>query len=209
MKKRLLIPILLLLSLIVHAEFRIWESTDGKIWEGEFVALNGGQVVIRDQSGNKAEFSPETLSAADLDYLEKVVPPNLSLDVSRTTDSASGKSEMVKCIASIKKTDTRKYRGELTAVLVVMAEELRTGAFSRAGASTEFKFVLPEKNGVPVVFESDAVKLLKRSNKSGRAYAGYVLVVWDRFGNALAVKSNRDSFLENAVKIAHPKISSR
>jgi hypothetical protein len=207
MKKILLISMLSLLSLSSFADFRIWESTDGNIWEGEFVTLNGGMVVIQDQSGNKGEVDPEKLCAADLAYLEQVVPPNLSLDVSRSTDGTTGSSEMVKCIASIKKSDTRRYTGELTAVLVVMAEELRTGAFSRAGASKEFKFVLPEKNGVPVTFESDSVRLLKRSNKSGRAYSGYVLVVWDRFGNPIAMKSNRDSFLENAAKIAPPKYS--
>lgn len=207
MKRLLLIFAFLLIAGFSHAEFRIWETSDGNIWEGEFVTMNGTKVVIRDQSGKKIECNPEILSDADQDYLEKVIPPSLNVDVSRATDSASGNSEMVKCIATIKKAGTGKYTGELTAVLVLLAEELRSGAFSKSGSATEFKFTLPEKHGVPVQFKSKSQKFLKRSSKSGRVYSGYVLVVWDRFGNPVAVKSNRDSFAEKATKIARPKPS--
>ncbi|MDF7825862.1 hypothetical protein P4B35_17670 [Pontiellaceae bacterium B12227] len=205
----LFLPLVFVLLAVqsVSAEFRIWESTDGTIWEGEFVTMNGGRVVIRDQAGKKNEYKPDALCEADRDYLEKVIPPALSIDVSRSTDSISGSSERVKCIATIKKANTAKYSGELTAVLVMLAEELKTGAYSKAGSATEFKFTLPEKHGVPVQFKSDTQKFLKRSNNSGRAYSGYILVVWDRFGNPVAVKSNRDSFLEKATKIARPKPS--
>ena len=188
-----------------QAEFRIWEDKSGTIWEGEFVTMNAGLVVIRAHSGQKNEYKPESLSATDLDYLEKVVPPVLSLDVSRVTSGSSGKSEMVKCTAVIKKSDTRKYAGELTAVLVLMAEELATGAYSKAGSSKEFIFALPDKYGVPIAFQSDAVKFAKRSADSGRAYSGYILVVWDRFGNPIAIKTNRDSFSKKATKLAWPE----
>ncbi|MDZ8119534.1 SHD1 domain-containing protein [Pontiella agarivorans] len=188
------------------AEFRIWEDRSGRIWEGEFVTMNAGKVVVQNQSGTKTEYNPEQLSENDLSYLEEIIPPKLSLDVSKTSNSStSGNSESIICRASIKKANTRIYKGELTAVLVVLAEEMRTGAFSKAGASTEYSFVLPEKHGVVVEFESSAVPLAKSSAKSGRVYAGYVLVVWDRFGNPVAVQSNRDSFLERATKIARPR----
>jgi hypothetical protein len=207
MQKLLLISTLILLSCLARAEYRIWESTAGDIWEGEFITMNCGLVVIRDQSGKKNEVDPKKLSGTDQEYLEMVIPPSLNLDVSHSENSISGGSEMVKCIATIKKSDTQKYTGELTAVLVMLAEELRTGAPSKAGSSKEFKFNLPEKHGVPIQFESNAYKFLKRSNRSGRAYAGYVLVIWDRFGNPVAIKSNRDSFAEKATKIARPKPS--
>lgn len=197
------------IALSVRAEYRIWESAAGDIWEGEFITMNGQLVVIRDQTGKKNTFDPAKLSEADREYLEKVIPPSLNLDVSRSGDSVSSGSEVVTCSATIKKANTQKYKGELTAVLVMLAEELRTGAYSKAGSSTEFKFTLPEKHGVPVEFESSPYKFQKRSNNSGRVYSGYILVVWDRFGNPVAVKSNRDSFLEKATKIARPKLSSK
>ncbi|QBG47913.1 hypothetical protein EGM51_11085 [Verrucomicrobia bacterium S94] len=187
------------------AEFRIWEDKAGKVWEGEFVTMNAGKVVIQDRDGKKQEYSPDELSENDVSYLEEIIPPRLSLDVSKSSDSStSGKAESIICRASIKKANTRSYKGELTAVLVIIAEEMRTGAFSKAGASKEFTFTLPEKHGVPVEFETSSIKLAKSSAKSGRVYAGYVLVVWDRFGNPIAVKSNRDSFLERAARIARP-----
>ena len=207
MKKLLFLLIVVFAVPSLFAEFRIWESTDGNIWEGEFVTMNGPLVVIMDQPGKKTEYNPELLSRADQDYLEKIVTPSLNVDISRVTDSSSsGKSEKIHCVVSIKKSDTRKYEGELTAVLVLMAEELRTGAISKAGSNSEFKFTLPSKHGVAVEFKSDGITFVKRSNNSGRAYSGYVLVVWDRFGNPVAVKSNRDSYLENATKLARPKM---
>lgn len=206
MKKCFIIVASLMIGLISRAEFRIWENRSGEIWEGEFVTLNAGKVVIRDHDGNKTEYSSDDLSENDLAYLEKQVPPQLSLNVSKTSSaSSSGNSETVRCRASIKKTDTRNYSGELTAVLVMLAEEQRTGSFSKAGSSKEFKFTLPEKYGVPVEFESDGVRVAKSSAKSGKVYAGYILVVWDRFGNPIAVESNRDSFVERATKIARPR----
>jgi hypothetical protein len=207
MKKILLIYALSLFSGLAYAEFRIWESADGDIWEGEFITMNGALIVIQDQVGNKAEYDPANLCAADLEYLEKVLPPSLNVDVSRSITSKTSSSEMVKCITTIKKSDTRPYKGELTAVLVMLAEEIRTGVSSKAGSSTEFKFTLPEKHGIPIEFESKVAKFVKGSSKSGRAYTGYVLVVWDRFGNPISVKSNRDSYIEKATKIARPKFS--
>ena len=203
--KFIYIIIVTFLTLGAHSEFRIWESAAGDLWEGEFITMNGKLVVIMDQSGKKRAFDPNALSETDREYLEKVIPPSLKVEVSRSVDSISSGAEMVRCIATIKKSDTQKYKGELTAVLVMLAEELRTGVNSKAGSSKEFKFTLPEKHGVPVKFESNPYRFLKRSNNSGRVYSGYVLVVWDRFGNPVAVKSNRDSFAEKAIKIARPK----
>lgn len=194
------------ISSSVIAEFRIWEDQSGNIWEAKFVTMNGGNVVLIDQSGKKSVYSPEQLSEADIAYLEKVLPPRLSLSVSKKTERANtANSEYVRCRATIKKTDTRSYEGELTGVLVMISEESRTGAISKAGATKEFSFVLPEKHGVSVDFESDPVKLMKSSANSGRVYAGYVLVVWDRFGNVIAKEANRETFLEKAERIARPK----
>ncbi|MEI6891822.1 MAG: hypothetical protein V5783_06590 [Pontiella sp.] len=190
---------------VAQAEFRIWESTDGDIWEGEFVTMTAGLVVVQDQFGEKSQHKLISLSAADQEYLEERLPPSLNLDVSRSADTISSGSEMMHCVATIKKSSTQPYKGELTAVLVILAEEQRTGAISKAGATKEFKFTLPEKYSEPIQFESKPYKFMKSSKKSGRAYYGYVLVVWDRFGNPIAVKSNRDSYAEKAARIARPK----
>ena len=205
--------VVLLLSFLTvfnaRSEFRIWEDVSGRIWEGEFQTLNAGKIVVIDRAGKRAEYSPDELSENDLSYLEEVLPPRLSLDVAKMSDSrSSGKSEMITCRAAIKKTDNRSYKGKLTAVLVLISEETRTGAYSKAGSTTQHTFTLMEKHGLAFEFESNAVKLMKRSANSGRVYAGYILVVWDRFGNPVAVKSNRDSFLERATKIARPKADS-
>lgn len=193
---------------VSFAEFRIWEDKDGNIWEAEFVTLSAGEVVMHDQQGERTRIKPENLSESDRLYLEKVVPPVLSLDVSKTTaNTASTKknSESVKCVATIKQTDTRPYGGELTAVLVTMGADIRTGSTSISDTE-EFSFVLPAVRGDVVEFEGGRVTFQKTSNKQGRAYYGYVLAVWDRFGNTVAVKSNRDSLAERADKLARPSL---
>ena len=197
---------LLGLGIQSEAEFRIWEDTQGNIWEGEFVTLNAGQVVIRNHADEKNEYDLVMLSASDQSYLEKVLPPKLSIDVSKMTDStgAGGNSEKVLCQVRIEQMDTRPYKGELTAVLVTMGEDIRTGSTSKV-SSSQFSFTLPEKHGTEIEFKGESNTFIRRPNNSGRTYVGYVLVVWDRFGNAVSVKSNRDSFAAKAVVLARPK----
>lgn len=199
-----------LLAVATHAEFRIWEDGNGNIWEGEFVTLSAGEVVIRDQADKRIRIDPDRLCEADQRYLEKVVPPKLVIDVSKTTDNVGvgRNSELVRCLASIKQTDTRPYTGELTAVLVTMGEDIRTGSPSVV-SNTELGFTLPEIRGVAVEFSGKSNTFLRKSNKTGRAYSGYVLVVWDRFGNPVAVKSNRDAYEEKATRYARPKKTSK
>ena len=192
-------------SVSAIAEFRIWEDVQGNIWEAEFFAMNGNLVVLRDQAGRNVEFEPGKLCVADREYLEKVVPPALSIDVSKTTDNAgSGQNtERVQCLADIKQSDARSYTGPLTAVLAIVGEDIRTGAISLV-SSKEHVFTLPENRGMSVEFRSDRVSFAKNSAKSGKLYGGYVLVVWDRFSNPVAIESNRDSYLEMATKLAAP-----
>ena len=210
MKRALLLLLLYGLAHGVSAEFRIWEDKAGNIWEGEFVTLSAGEVVMNDQAGKRIRIKPEKLCQADRLYLEKVVPPRLSIDVSKTTDNTGkgGSLGLVRCVVSIKQTDNRSYSGELTAVLLTMGADIRTGS-ARTVNKKEHTFKLPEKRGAPIQFQGDTARFQKSAAKSGTAYYGYVLVVWDRFGNVVAIKSNRDSLAEKGAKIARPSLKSR
>ncbi len=198
------------LVLVAQAEFRIWEDADGNIWEGEFVTMSAGEVVMRDQQDKRIRIVPENLCEADQRYLEKVVPPKLAIDVSKTTDNArsGSNSEQVRCTVAIKQTDTRPYTGELTAVLLTMGEDIRTGSTSQVNRK-EHTFTLPQNRGDAVEFRGDSASFLRKSNKAGRTYSGYILVVWDRFGNPVAVAANRSSFEENATTLARPKMKQK
>jgi len=206
MSKGLFLVVCCVFAWSVCAEFRIWEDKKGNIWEAEFVTLSAGEVVMRDQQGERIRMKPDDLSENDKLYLEKAVPPVLSLDVSKTTaNTGSNKRNMeaVKCVATIKQTGTRPYTGKLTAVLLTMGADIRTGSASTVNKK-EHSFSLPDTRGEVVEFSGDRASFHKSSNKSGRAYYGYVLVVWDRFGNPIAIKSNRDSLAEQAEKLARP-----
>jgi hypothetical protein len=208
MSKLFIVAAIITFAISSVAEFRIWEDVNGKIWEGEFVTLSAGEVVMRDQMGARIIVKPEQLSAADQLYLEKVIPPRLSIDVSKTTDNTKsrGSSESVRCLVSMKQTDNRPYTGKLTAVLVVMNEDIKTGSTSVENKK-EYSFSLPEKRGEIAEFKGDRADFYRKSgntSRSGKAYSGYILVIWDRFGNPIAIKSNRDSFAEEATKLARP-----
>jgi hypothetical protein len=193
------------LTLICYGEFRIWEDTKGNVLEAEFITMNGSLVLVRERSGKEREFNPSLLCEADHQYLEKVLPPKLSIDVSKTTEGGTSRSkgEAVRCLVSLKQTDTRAYKGELTAVLVVMGESIRTGAKQSVGKK-EHVFTLPDDRGQLIEFSSDTEKFNGNKNKSGNTYSGYLLVVWDRFGNPVAVESNRTEFEKRAKALASP-----
>ncbi len=188
------------------AEFRIWETSDGQVMEREFITMSAGDILLRDQQGKEYRMKPEQLCEADQKYLDKVLPPKLVLDVSKVTDNSAGSSqiEYVVCEATLKQTDTRPYSGELTAVLLVIGEDIRTGGTTIAGRSEEI-FSLPETRGDTVSFSSKKNKFFRKSRKSGQAYSGYVFAVWDRFGQMIAMKTSVASFEDKADKLAKPR----
>lgn len=207
MSKTVLFAVLSFLSVTAYAEFRIWENARGEIMEGEFITLNGGYVIIRNQGGQKFRYKPEELCDADRQYLEQVVPPILTLDVAKnSTNKGSSNMESVKCRALIKQTDRKAYGGDLTAVFVVMGEDIRTGRVS-VSSRVEKTFTLPEERGEPVEFFSQTGRFHKSASKSGRKYAGYLLVVWDRFGGMVSVRGSRDKYEEKASALGCPKQS--
>ena len=209
MKQVLIIAGVVILVMNSFAEFRIWENTSGEIWEAEFVTMKGKLVLLRDQGGGESEYAPSDLSQADRDYLDEKLPPVLDINVSKTTDdSISSSKTKVTCNASVKQADTREYHGELTLVLLVIGEDVRTGSLSRLN-KTEKVFTLPEQWGESVELSSAPTAVFKNNAKSGRIYAGYVAVVWDRFGNAIAVETNKSSLEERAEKMAYVSLKNR
>lgn len=197
------LTLLLALGVQTQAEYRIWEDTKGNILEGEFVAMNGKLIVVRERSGKEKRFNPAMLCEADQQYLEKVVPPSLSLNVSKTTDGRSSKGDSLRFLVSMKQADTRPYKGELTAVLVIMGESIRTGS-KRSVAKKEHTFTLPENSGDLIEFASDREIFNSNKSKSGNVYSGYLLVVWDRYGNPVSIESNRAEFEDRAKSLASP-----
>jgi hypothetical protein len=186
-----------------QAEFRIWEDLKGNVFEGEFITLAAGEVLIENQEGKEYRFLPEALCASDQQYLERRIPPKLGLDVTKNTNNSASKSgsEDVRCIATIKQTDRRPYTGELTAVLAVMGETIGSGSSMIVNRSEQV-FTLPEIRGEAIEFASDRAQFYRKSRKTGKEYSGYVLVVYDRFGEVVAVKSNRASYEDRATKLA-------
>lgn len=209
MKKLLFLGVFICTGLPVLAEFRIWENRAGDIWEAEFITMNIDKVRLRNQGGEEKEYRLTDLSAADVDYLDERLPPKLSIDISKTTDgTGSGATMKVICNATIKQSDTRGYDGELTLVLLVIGEDKRTGSYSTV-SRTEENFTLPEEWGKVVEVSSRASTVYKSDKKRGRVYSGYVAVVWDRFGNAIAVVTNKPALEERAQKMAYVSLKNR
>lgn len=209
MKKLLFLCVFICTSAIVFAEFRIWEDSSGEIWEAEFVTLKGEMILLEDQSGTVKECKRKELSGVDRDYLDERCPPNLNIDISKTTDGSGSRStEKVTCNLRIKQIDTQKYDGELTVVLLVLGEDKRTGSISVASRSEEM-FMLPENHGQPINLSSRAASFSKNAEKKGRLYGGYLAVVWDRFGNAIAIETNKPALQERAEKMAYVSLRNR
>ena len=201
--KQLIHLFILFFSVWAHAEYRIWTDVQDNVVEAEFVCMDGGMVVLRNHTGEEFKFTPEKLSSEDQRYVESRVPPLLDINVSKAidnigksnkTNSAKQRStvEYVRCIATIRQSDTRPYNGDLIAHLLVIAEDNKLGGYVVVDRE-EQKFKLEDANNRSVELTSKSLPF-NRSSKRGKKYSGYLVVVNDKYGQVIAIKSNREIF---------------
>jgi hypothetical protein len=194
------------------AEYRIWTDAEDNVMEAEFVCMAGGKVVIRDRSGKEYKFQPESLIEEDRRYVQSRIPPEVDINVSKITANAgrpgSNSMDWSQCVVTIRQTDTRPYDGELMACLLVLSEDSRSGTYTVA-SRREKKFQLPERGGPGIEFTSERVGFHRSSQKGGNKYSGYLVVIKDKHGQIVAVKSNRAIFEELAGKLIDQHANAR
>jgi thiol-disulfide isomerase/thioredoxin len=71
-------------STALHAEFRNWTNTEGKIVDAELTKVDGDNVTFRLRNGTTTSYSQAKLSAADREYITKN-PPTAQAAIPGTT----------------------------------------------------------------------------------------------------------------------------
>jgi hypothetical protein len=204
--KYLICFIVLALSFRGFAGYRIWTDTQDNVVEAEFVCLSGGKVVLKNRAGKEFKMVPELLSSEDQAYIEARIPPELDVDVTKSTGNTKKGSittDYVSCTATIRKVDTRPYSGELTAQLLIIAKDERKGDFVVVEREQRiFIFNKTKNNTIEVVSKKVS---FRRASNGGQSYEGYLVTVQDRHGKIIAIKSNRATLLSKADSLLESK----
>jgi hypothetical protein len=224
MKKTGLIIIALAAVISAYGEFRIWSDQKGNNLEAEFVGINGKNIVLKKQDGKKMELSPLLLSSDDQEYLYGKIPdelfdpstsaldvekpPRLEIDFKKITDTDnnlnSSSYRIIDMFSSvtITKKNSEPYSGQMKAEVYVIGIRERDNLLALLDKAThDFYFDARHKE---TTFQTDHITLREYRYNSNYSteYEGYLVVVLDEEGKALAMKSSSKKFEENYQSLA-------
>jgi hypothetical protein len=197
---------LFLLSVVCSvsfAEMRIWEDKNGNRYEAEFVHEMFGKMTLRCKDGTEVRIPVEDFSEHDQKYLRVKVPPQVTIDFSKTDWIKPKPPEMwptedvqtmVKGTVTVHKESKRIFTSHLNAELFMIAEEVDGDNFILL-SKTDSSFLLGDHNDDTHVFSSEPnytrrYDEMGPSGWRGEVYAGYLVVVSDMDGNTLVTKTD-------------------
>ncbi len=205
-----IVVLLVLWAGVSCAESRIWTSKKGDAIEAEYVKMFAGKVVLKTNDGKMLKVPVDGLCAADREYLAAVIPPKIEISVDVDVGSESDyssydydrKSESIKCLAVLKKTNKEPCNRKFTAHIYVFARKEKGDTrwlVSCVKKPVSFADVNVARFTTPVA----RVEYTKSySGSRGFRYEGYlVVVVDDDTGQIAAIKSNQGKYEKSWSKI--------
>ena len=201
------ICILLILSSVVNAEYRIWTDVKGRTVEAEFEGVNSGKIVLKTKKGNKMGVELSALSQSDQDYLKGKLPESMQpkketssedlkfeVSFSKIEDSRTKYLDDITCKLKIKMSGAKSYDGALKAYMYVIGESNSENTYILCDKSEfEFKF----ERGKESVFMSNMFTLYDSSSINyGAEYKGYLVLIKDESDKTILVKASSTEFDE-------------
>ena len=201
--------LIFLLGTSLSAQTRMWTDAQGKRFEGTFEKELFGDLLIRGSDGQKHFLSIDKLSPADLKYVQLNAPPEMEMDVRYTTrilpkvnfSRDNDNTTMYTFTVRIAKTGVLPYKGELTAELFIIADEMakeydddhvlmsytKKNFVFPDGKESAYEFTVGE---IPFnVYLAEWIETGERATR-GKTYLGYILIVTDSKGRVVAHKEN-------------------
>lgn len=124
---------------------RLWAMRDGSQFEGEYVALLGDKLVLKDSRGRQKKVSISSVSPEDMEYIELSNPPDFSLDFVKLSSAVMDRYQLSpKEIdwgrelprvndytfgAKVRQTGARPYNHELELEYFALAQEHSGNAY--------------------------------------------------------------------------------
>jgi len=190
---------LLLVGLVVgaSAESRTWSDKKGNELEAEFICMRIGKAVLKGNGGK--EYAPEfdDLSEKDQLYIQSILPPEIDIAFSKTQDRRSGSYWMsMQGEVTLEKTSFRMpYNDELHAIFYMFGEDDYLHEYVILDR-TESKFNFRDSDTHQIrgnFFRMHDVN----SGNHGVEYKGFLVVVFDKDNQIVALKCNRKQFVRH------------
>lgn len=191
-----------IMSASYAAEVRVWQDAKGREYEAEFVRELFDKVTLRLQNGKEVRLAVEELSEHDQKYLRVMVPPEMTVEISTSSEPRSKQyddqydmdndiTSYLTVTADISKQSKRPFTSRLTAELFLIGREVQDRNYYILLSKTDSSFLLGDHNGNHHVFKTDPVTLQVYTEydrqRRGPEYAGYVLAISDVNGDTVQV----------------------
>jgi hypothetical protein len=214
------------------AETRVWTSKSGKKVEGEYVNATLEKVTIKNASGDLVQLPFDQLCDEDLDYVDRLNPPEISIDYQESaqpweyvsddwiTDSGIViKDHPIYLMdaefgALIKQKSTKEYNHDLTIEMYIFTHQnLDPDKHHLIGRVESQPFRLTKENDFRYVFTApDTYRIIyynlwstyKRGEKPGK----YLIIVRDDKGNIITYRTRSEWLYKNLDKLEKLPIGS-
>ena len=188
-----------------HAQMRIWTDQSGQQYEAEYMKDLFGKITLRTVDGKEIRVPLEDLSEADQKYLRVEIPPTLDVTCripppkrparrGDWDDRDDTETWVYNAEVTISKESRRPFTSRLFGELFLIAEEVDGDNYILL-SKTEASFLLLDKDNNQHAFKAEPVEVrrfLESGGKQwrGEEFYGYLVVISDRHGTILAVKTD-------------------
>ena len=195
------------------AEARDWTTTDGKLFEGEFIIVMGDKAVIRKPNGDEVKIPLTRFSKEDLIFMELAKPPTFKIDLSKYSKqhwwpekykayNYGGDWGEIKIDAfdyvfttKLKQMSAGSYNHELHVEVFVIGLEIDGHNYILLDRMKS-SFVPAEQEDLSYQFSGRKVRLydfeFRQDGRRGQSYGGYLVIITDSRGEIIAYKTPKD-----------------
>lgn len=219
LKKRISVMAVLLMAATSSAELREWTLRSGATVRAEFVTLSFDRIVLRDEDGKRITFDFEDISEADATYVELVNPPDLVVDLLKSSEQVFVKpspiwvdNSPVNILrytfgARVKQRCTTEYNHDLWVEIYAVARQVYDpDKYQLVCKWKSLPFRLSVENGrrceirAPQVVELEEFRLAGEYPR-GREFAETVIVVRDERGVMVAHRTTKNWLFDHLDKL--------
>ena len=223
MKIYIKIAVAISLTICARAEVRTWTSLPGKTIEAEYVKIQFDDVILKDANGAEVKIPMTAFSGEDLEYIELLNPPKLSVDFMKSanqefipTSLFLPKDPLNLLIyefgARVKQKDAKSYKYPLKIEIYAFTKQRYDPAKYHLISRVESDpFVLSKENGRRYEFTAPKqykvfnyemnVDFLNWRETRGEKFGESLILVRDKRGKIIAYNSTKKWLYRNLAML--------
>jgi hypothetical protein len=223
MKTFVKIAAAVLFATCVRAEMRTWTSLPGKTVEAEYVRIQFDDVILKSSDGKEIQVPLTSFSGEDKEYIELENPPNLSVDIMRSSKqtfvdvSATYPKDPLIILtyqfgARVKQKDSKSYDYPLTVEVYAFTQQrYDPSKYHLIQRTKSAPFVLSQKNGRRFEYTAKQkneiiayelfVEYLNWRESRGEKFAETLILVRDKRDKIIAYNTTKNWLYNNLDKL--------